>query len=87
MGDVISTFRGKLIFLRLIGKILGGKKKGGSKKIAGFEMSPDMMAMMNGFTVLRLLSMMGGFVDVKFTKEDFLKLNKKLLRIRAPKKK
>ena len=87
MGDVISTFRGKLIFLRLIGKLLGGKKKGGSKKVAGFEMSPDMMAMMNGFTVLRLLSMMGGFVDVKFTKEDFLKLNKKLLRIRAPKKK
>ena len=47
------------------------KKKGG-KKVAGFEMTPDMMTMMNGFTVLRLLSMAGGMMNVKFTKEDFL---------------
>ena len=87
MGDVISTFRGKLIFLKLMTKMLGGKKKGEKKKVAGFEMTPDMMAMMNGFTVLRLLSMAGGMMNAKFTKEDFLKLNKKLNRIRAPKKK
>ena len=61
-------------------------KKGG-KKIAGFEMSPDMMTMMNGFTVLRLLTMAGGMMDVKFTKEDLLKLNAKLNRVRQPKKK
>ena len=87
MGDVISTFRGKMIFLKLMGKMLGGGKKGGKKKVAGFEMTPDMMTMMNGFTVLRLLTMAGGMMDAKFTKEDFLKLNVKLNRIKAPKKK
>ena len=87
MGDVISTFRGKMIFLKLMAKMLGGGKKGSKKKVAGFEMTPDMMSMMNGFTVLRLLTMAGGMMDAKFTKEDFLKLNAKLLRIRAPKKK
>ena len=88
MSEVISTFRGKLLFMSLISKLLGGKdKKKGPKKVAGFEVTPEMMAMMGGFTVLRLLSMMGGFMDVKFTKEDLLALNAKLNKIKAPKKK
>ena len=92
MGEVISTFRGKLIFMNIMAKAMGGKKKGGKKKggkmkVMGFEMNSDMMAMMNGFTVLRLLTMLGGFVDIKFTKEDLLKINKKLSRIKQPKKK
>ena len=86
MGEVISTFRGKLIFMKLMGKMMGGKK-GEPKKAAGFEVSSDMMAMMNGFTVLRLLTMAGGMMNVKFTKEDLLKLNKKLNRIKQPKPK
>ena len=87
MGAVISTFRGKLIFAKLMGKMLGGKKKGEKKKAAGFEVTPEMMTMMNGFTVLRLLTMAGGMMDVKFTKEDLLDLNKKLSKIREPKEK
>ena len=46
-----------------------------------------MMTMMNGFTVLRLFTLMGGMMDVNFTKEELLKLNKKLNKIRKPKKK
>ena len=89
MGEVISTFRGKLIFAKIMGKAMGGKgkKKGEKVKPMGFEVNSDMMAMMNGFTVLRLLTMLGGFVDIKFTKEDLLKINKKLNRIKQPKKK
>ena len=88
MSDVISTFRGKLLFMRLMSKMLGGKKKGGApKKVMGFEMTPEMMSMMGGFTVLRLLTMAGGMMDAKFTKEDLLKLNTKLSHIREPKKK
>ena len=87
MGDVISTLRGKLIFMKLMGKMLGGKKKGEKAKPMGFEMTPEMMSMMNGFTVLRLLTMAGGMMNAKFTKEDLLALNKKLNRIKAPKKK
>ncbi len=88
MSDVISTMRGKLLFVKLMGKMLGGKKKGGKKenKMAGFEMTPELMAMMGGFTVLRLLTMAGGMMDAKFTKEDLLALNRKLSRIKAPKK-
>ena len=87
MGEVIGTLRGKLIFISLMRKMLGGKKKGEQKKVAGFEFTPEMMAMMNGWTVLRLLTMAGGMMNAEFTKEDLLKLNKKLNRIRAPKKK
>lgn len=75
MGEVLATLGGKLIMLRLMGKMFGSGKKGGKKKVAGFEMTPDMMTMMNGFTVLRLLTMAGGMMNVKFTKEDLLKLN------------
>jgi len=81
MGDVIATFRGKLLFAKLMKKVMGGKK-GQPKQAAGFELGGDMMAMMNGFTVLRLLTMMGGFMDTKFTKEDLLDLNAKLNKIK-----
>ena len=86
MGEVISTFRGKLFFVKVMSRMLGGGKKGEKKKVAGFEMTSDMMAMMNGFTVLRLLTMAGGMMNAKFTKEELLKMNKKLNRIRKPKK-
>ncbi|MBR6525580.1 MAG: glycoside hydrolase family 2 protein [Clostridia bacterium] len=89
MGEVLKTFRGKLIFLSLMKKVMGGKKKGGKKggmKAMGFEINADMMGMMNGFTVLRLFTLMGGMMNMNFTKEDLLNLNKKLNRIRKPKK-
>ncbi len=87
MSDVISTFRGKLLFAKLMGKMLGGGKKGEKKKAAGFDVTPELMAMMGGFTVLRLLTMAGGMMDAKLTKEDLLKLNAKLNKIRMPKPK
>ena len=40
--------------------------------------------MLGGFTVLRLTSMMG-MANVSFTKEELLKMNKKLNRIKKPK--
>ncbi|MBQ8697159.1 MAG: glycoside hydrolase family 2 protein [Clostridia bacterium] len=88
MSDVISTVRGKLIFMGLMGKLMGGKGDGedGKIKAAGFEVGPEMMAMMGGFTVLRLFTLMGGMMDVKFTKEELLDLNAKLNKIKKPKK-
>ena len=87
MSDIISTFRGKLLFAKLMGKMLGGGKKGEKKKAAGFEVTPEMMSMMGGFTALRLFTLMGGMMDVKFTKEQLLDINKKLNKIRRPKNK
>ena len=48
----------------------------------GFEISKDVMNMMGGFTVLRLLTLMGGMMDVKFTKEQLLGLNAQLNQIK-----
>ena len=88
MGEVLSTVRGKLIFLKLASKIMKSKKKDGKGEAtaAGFKFTPDMMQMLNGFTVLRLTSLVG-MMDVTFTKEELLKLNKKLNKIKKPKKK
>ncbi len=90
MSEIISTMRGKLLFMKLMGKMMGGNKKDGKKgkkvEAMGFEVGPEMMAMMGGFTALRLFTLMGGMMDVKFTKEELLALNKKLNKIKAPKK-
>ena len=92
MGTVLATVRGKLIFASLMTKMLGGKKKdkeGNQEptKVMGFEMTPDMMTMMNGFTVLRLITMAGGMMNAKFTKEQLLELNAQLNKIKRPKEK
>ncbi len=84
MGDVISTVKGKLLFMGMFAKMMGGKD--GKMQAAGFEVNAEMMSMMNGFTVLRLFTLMGGMMDVKFTKEQLLDLNAKLNKIKAPKK-
>ena len=65
------------------------KKKSDKKNSGGFEVdlgSADsgLMQMMGGFTVLRLTSMMG-MMNISFTKEELLKMNKKLNKIRKPK--
>jgi beta-galactosidase len=93
MSDIMSTFRGKLWFAKLalkLKKSLQGdtkKKKGEKAKVmGGFEIDEGMMQMMGGFTVLRLANLIGG-MNVKFTKEELLKMNKQLNRIRKPKDK
>ena len=86
VGDILATFRGKLFFLKVAMKLkksMGGGKDG-EKKAAGFEITSDMMQMLNGFTVLRLTSMVG-MMNISFTKEELLKMNKKLNRIKKPK--
>ena len=77
----------RLVILVLILLLGGNKGKDGKIKAGGFEVGPEMMSMMNGFTVLRLFTLMGGMMDVKFTKEELLDLNKKLNKIKRPKKK
>ena len=92
LSDIMSTLRGKLWFVRIalkIKKMLEGDNKDKSKKKkatgAGFELNEGIMQMMGGFTVLRLTSMMGA-MNVSFTKEELLKMNKQLNRMRKPKK-
>ncbi len=85
MSDVLATFRGKLWFAKLGLRIKKALSSNGGKA-AGFTVNEGMMQMMGGFTVLRLTNMMG-MMNLNFTKEELLKMNKQLNRIRKPKNK
>ena len=98
IGDIMTTLRGKLWFaglLLLFKKKMDANKKGKKSKKdeenkgGGFTIDMGMiggfMKMMGSFTVLRLSSMMG-MANISFTKEELLKMNKKLNRIKKPKK-
>ena len=85
MSDILKSWRGKLWFAKLglkIKKTLS--KSSGDSMMAGFEINEEMMQMMGGFTVLRLTNLMGA-ANLHFTKEDLLKMNKQLNKIRKPK--
>ncbi len=86
MSDVLATLQGKMLFMGLMGKMMSGKGKDGKVEAMGFEVGPEMMSMMGGFTVLRLFTLMGGMADVKMTKEQLLEINAKLNKIKRPKK-
>ena len=77
------TQRGKLLFAGIMTSMMGGKKDGGGDgKVMGFDLTPSMMEMMNGFSVLRLITMAGGMMNAEFTKEQLLDLNAKLNKIK-----
>ena len=91
LADIMKTFRGKLWFAKLLlsaKKKLDANKKAqekDGKKGGGFDIPKDgIMKMMGSFTVLRLASMVG-MANINFTKEELLKMNKQLNRIRKPK--
>ena len=73
LSDILKSKEGSALFGGLMQSSM-------HQKSAGFEMTPEMMQMMGGFTVLRLTGLMG-MMDVKFTKEQLLDLNEKLNKI------
>ena len=90
ISDIMKSFWGTLWFAKIglkLKKSMSGDKKGGKKGgAAGFDVNiKDVMGMLGGFTVLRLTSMVG-MVGLKFTKEDLLKMNAELNKIKKPKK-
>lgn len=93
LGDIMATFRGKLVLLSMIPmlkKALSGnndkskekkdKKQGGGFSVAGFKINKTMLDIAKGFALKRAFSMLGG----KFTKEQILGINKKLNKIKKP---
>lgn len=95
ISDIMASTRGKIWFLTLglkLKKKMDANKKGDNsdkKKSGGFDVDlkadSGLMQMMGGFSVLRLSSMMG-MMNISFTKEELLQMNKQLNRIRKPKK-
>ena len=97
IGNIMSCFHGKMWFFSFMLKLVlkmkkNNKKKSKKKKGEGSftvnlkEAGSGMLQMLSGFTVLRMTSMLS-MVNVSFTKEELLKLNKKLNRVRKPKNK
>ena len=93
LGEIMKTFRGKLwfagLFLTLAKKMSQAQpqsKDNKKKKSKGKnpEMSSGVMNMIGGFTVLRFTGMLG-MRNVSFTKEELLKMNRQLNKIRKPK--
>ena len=93
MSEIMATLRGKLWLggmMLTMKKKMDANKKPGAEKKGGFQIDlkgiKGMGQMLGGFTVLRLSSMMG-MANISFTKEELLDMNKKLNKIRRPKKK
>ncbi len=92
LGDIVKTVRGKLwfasLFLILAKKQSGPKDKSRKKdksapKKKNANMDSGVMNMISGFTVLRFTGMLG-MRNISFTKEELLKLNRQLNKIRKP---
>lgn len=94
IGDIMQSFRGKLAMLKIgamLLKALKGdsqpsdepkKKKSKGASVMGFKPSKEMLQLGYGFTVKRVISMLGG----KFTKEQILKINAILNKVKKPRK-
>ena len=94
MSDIMATLGGKIW---LSSMMLTMKKKMDANKMpdengeskGGFNVDlksiKGMGQMLGGFTVLRLTSLMG-MANVNFTKEELLKINEQLNKIKKPKK-
>ena len=97
IGDILSTFKGKLFLvsmLLLIKKAFSSKpeekkessdesekKKSAGMSVSGFSINKTMIELAKGFTVKRVFMMLGG----RFTKEQILEVNRKLNKIKKPK--
>ena len=86
VGDIMATWQGKLVLASLVKKFMPKEKKSEKTQVAGFELNSGIMEMVSSFTLLRLLSMAGGMLNVEITKEELLSLNRKLNKIKKPNK-
>ncbi|MBQ2847492.1 MAG: glycoside hydrolase family 2 protein [Clostridia bacterium] len=82
MGDVMSSPEGMQLFGSIMKKLMT-VGDGAEGMAAGFEMNEGMMKMMNGFTVIRLTTLLGT-AGIKFTKEQLLEMNAQLNQIKKP---
>ncbi len=88
ISEVMETFRGKLVMLSVGAMIMKqlkanskSKENSGGFSAAGFKLTPDVMKMLGGFSILRASSMMS-MINISVTKEQLLSINKKLNKIK-----
>ena len=82
MGEVMKAPEGMMLFMGIMKNLMTvGEGAGGM--MAGFEFNEGMMQMLNGFTVIRLTTLLGT-AGIKMTKEQLLEINAKLNQIKKP---
>ncbi len=79
MSELLMVKEGQMLFGQIMGPIAEAAKQSAGE--GGFEMNEGMMQMMGGFTVLRLIGMLG-MTGLKMNKEELLDLNAKLNQIK-----
>ena len=79
MSDLLMVPAGQALFGQIMGPIAEAAKQSAGE--GGFEMNEGIMQMMGGFTVLRLIGMLG-MTGLKMNKEELLDLNAKLNQIK-----
>ena len=81
LSDIMAVPEGQQLFANMMKQMLtsGGK----DSMMSGFEMTPALMQMMGGFTVIRMVGLMGA-ANVKMTREQLLDLNAMLNKIKKP---
>jgi len=90
MGDIMKSFRGKLVLLGFAAQLMRSMKKnqkeGKSAPMGGkggMKLGSGVTKMLEGFTVLRACNMVG-MVGATVTKEQLLRMNKQLNSIKKP---
>ncbi len=78
LGDIMQVPEGKAFFMQLMGSFMGG---GNKSMIDAAGAGDGLMQMMNGFTVLRMTSLLSA-ANIKFTKEQLLAMNEQLNKIK-----
>ena len=92
IGAIMETLRGKLLIIKFALKINKMRKKAASKSkdesspANALKINGDMIQIIKSFTIPRLSGMIG-MIGINLQKEDLLKLNKKLNKIKIKKNK
>lgn len=83
MGSILETEEGAAWLGKTMAQLMPKKEEGENQ---GFAMNEGMMKMLGGFTVLRMLNMIGLAGDnvKKLTKEELLDMNAQLNQIKKP---
>ncbi len=79
MSELLRVPEGQALIGEIMGPIAAAAKQNAGE--GGFEMNDGMMQMMGGFTILRLIGMLG-MTGLKMNKEQLLDLNAKLNKIK-----
>ena len=77
LDDIMKSPAGMQLFGSLMQSVMSQMQGG---KAMGFDVTPDMMKMLGGFTVIRMTSLMGA-ANVSISKEQLLALNAQLNKI------